>query len=103
MEWKQMMKKSAEIIGETAQLITDKVTDKDFREKVVGTVAEASLNLADAATKTVKKTKMLAEENHLTIGSKDKYIQQLEEELEAKNKEIRMLKRKLQKKNWNGR
>ena len=29
MEWKQMMKKSAEIIGETAQLITDKVTDKD--------------------------------------------------------------------------
>ena len=103
MEWKQMMKKSAEIIGETAQLITDKVTDKDFREKVVGTVAEASLSLADAATKTVKKTKTLAEENHLTIGSKDKYIQQLEEELEAKNKEIRMLKRKLQKKNWNGR
>ena len=103
MEWKQMMKKSAEIIGETAQLITDKVTDKDFREKVVGTVAEASLNLADAATKTVKKTKTLAEENHLTIGSKDKYIQQLEEELEAKNNEIRMLKRKLQKKNWNGR
>ena len=103
MEWKQMMKKSAEIIGETAQLITDKVTDKDFREKVVGTVAEASLNLADAATKTVKKTKTLAEGKHLTIGSKDKYIQQLEEELEAKNKEIRMLKRKLQKKNWNGR
>ena len=39
MEWKQMMKKSAEIIGETAQLVTDRVMDKDFREKVVGTVA----------------------------------------------------------------
>ena len=103
MEFRQMMKKSAEIIGETAQLITDKVTDKDFREKVVGTVADASLKLADATVKTAKKTKTIAEENPLTIGSKDRYIEQLEAELEAKNKEIRMLKRKLQKKNWNGR
>ena len=47
MELKQMMKKSAEIIGGTAQLVTDRVMDKDFREKVVGTVAEASLSLAD--------------------------------------------------------
>ena len=30
-------------------------------------------------------------------------IGQLEEELEAKNREIRILKKKLQKKNWNGR
>lgn len=103
MEFKQMMKKSAEVIGETAQFITDKVTDKDFREKVVGTVAEASLNLADATVKTVKKTKAMAEENHLTPGSKDRYIEQLEAQLEEKEKEIRILKRKLQKKSWNGR
>ena len=30
-------------------------------------------------------------------------IFELEEELEAKNREIRILKKKLQKKNWNGR
>ena len=103
MEFKQMMKKSAEIIGETAQLVTDKVMDKDFRERVAGTVAEASMSLADATVRTIKKTRNYAEENHLTIGSKDKYIEQLEAELEAKNREIRMLKKKLQKKNWNGR
>lgn len=103
MEWKQMMKKSAEIIGETAQLVTDRVMDKDFREKVVGTVAEASLNLADSTVKTLQKTKNYAQEKHLTLGSKDQYIEQLEAELEAKNREIRILKKKLQKKNWNGR
>lgn len=59
MEWKQMMKKSAEIIGETAQLVTDRVMDKDFREKVVGTVAEASLNLADNTVKTLPKDQKL--------------------------------------------
>ena len=37
------------------------------------------------------------------LGSKDQYIEQLEAELEAKNREIRILKKKLQKKNWNGR
>ena len=103
MEWKQMMKKSAEIIGETAQLVTDRVMDKDFREKVGGTVAEASLNLADNTVKTLQKTKNYAQEKHLTLGSKDQYIEQLEAELEAKNREIRILKKKLQKKNWNGR
>ena len=103
MEWKQMMKKSAEIIGETAQLVTDRVMDKDFREKVVGTVAEASLNLADNTVKTLQKTKNYAQEKHLTLGSKDQYIEQLEAELEAKNREIRILKKKLQKKKWNGR
>ena len=103
MEFKQVMKKSAEVIGETAMLVADKVTDKNFRDKVVGTVSEASLNLADTTVKTLKKTKNYAQENHLTIGSKDQYIRQLEEELEAKNREIRILKKKLQKKNWNGR
>ena len=103
MELKQVMKKSAEVIGETAMLVADKVTDKNFRDKVVGTVAEASLNLADTTVKTLKKTKYYAQENHLTIGFKDQYIRQLEEELEAKNREIRILKKKLQKKNWNGR
>lgn len=103
MELRQVVKKSAEVIGETAQLVAGKVTDKDFREKVVGTVAEASLNLADATVKTIKKTKNYAQENHLTIGSKDQYIEQLEAELEAKNREIRILKKKLQKKNWSAR
>lgn len=103
MELKQVVKKSAEVIGETAHLITEKVTDKDFREKVVGTVAQSSLELADATVKTLKKTKRIADERHLTPGSKDKYIEQLEAELEAKNREIRILKKKLQKKNWNGR
>ena len=37
MEFKQVMKKSAEVIGETAMLVADKVTDKNFRDKVVGT------------------------------------------------------------------
>ena len=82
MEFKQVMKKSAEVIGETAMLVADKVTDKNFRDKVVGTVAEASLNLADTTLKTLKKTKNYTQENHLTIGSKDQYIRQLEEELE---------------------
>lgn len=103
MEFRQVVKKGAEVIGETAQLVADKVTDKEFREKVAGTVAEASLSLADATVKTLKKTKDYAQENHLTIGSKDKYIEQLEAELETKNREIRILKKKLQKKNWNGR
>ena len=57
MELRQMIKKSAEIIGETAQIVTDKVTDRDFREKVDGTVAEVYLNLADNTVKTIKKTK----------------------------------------------
>lgn len=102
MELRQMIKKSAEIIGETAQIVTDKVTDRDFREKVAGTVAEVSLNIADNTVKTIKKTKEYAQENRLTPGSKEKYIEQLEAELKEKNREIYILKRKLQKKSWNG-
>lgn len=100
MELKQMMKKSAEVIGETARLVTDRVMDKDFREKAVGTVAEVSLNLADTTAKTLKKTKNFIQGKHLTPGSRENYVEQLEAELETKNREIRALKKKLQRKNW---
>ncbi len=103
MEWKEIMRIGAETLGETAQLVADRVTDKEFREKVVGTIAETSLNLADTAVNTVKKTRHYAQEHYLLPGSKDAYIEQLEAELEAKDREIRILKKKLQKKNWNGR
>lgn len=103
MEWTEMVKKGAEVIGETAQMMTEKVMDKDFRERVAGTVAEVSLNLADTASRTIKKTKHYAMEKCLPSDTKDAYIRELEAQLEEKEKEIQMLKRRLRKKKWNGR
>lgn len=111
MEIKELIKMSQEKLEEVAQKVNDKVTDKEFQDKVIETstkvvkettilVKETSQIVADTTMKTIQKTKEYAEEKRIMPGAKDKYINELENELAKKEKEIARLKKQNKSNNW---
>jgi hypothetical protein len=58
------------------------------------------MELRDVITKGIEKAKDYVAEKHLLPGEKDKYIAQLEADLEKKQKEIANLKRNRRRRSW---
>ncbi len=60
------------------------------------------MELKDVVNKGIQRAKEYVTEKHLLPGEKDKYIAQLEADLEKKEKEIASLKRSRQRNRWRG-
>lgn len=60
------------------------------------------MELKDVVNKGIQRAKEYVAEKHLLPGEKDKYIAQLEADLEKKEKEIASLKRSRQRNRWRG-
>ncbi len=60
------------------------------------------MELKDVVNKGIQRAKEYVVEKHLLPGEKDKYIAQLEADLEKKEKEIASLKRSRQRNRWRG-
>lgn len=58
------------------------------------------MELKDVVNKGIQRAKEYVAEKHLLPGEKDKYIAQLEADLEKKEKEIASLKRSRQRNRW---
>ena len=58
------------------------------------------MELRDVVNKGIQRAKEYVAEKHLLPGEKDKYIAQLEADLEKKEKEIASLKRSRQRNRW---
>ncbi len=58
------------------------------------------MELKDVVNKGLQRAKEYVAEKHLLPGEKDKYIAQLEADLEKKEKEIASLKRSRQRNKW---
>ena len=58
------------------------------------------MELKDVVNRGIQRAKEYVAEKHLLPGEKDKYIAQLEADLEKKEKEIASLKRSRQRNRW---
>lgn len=60
------------------------------------------MELKDVVNKSIQRAKEYVAEKHLLPGGKDRYIAQLEADLEKKEQEIASLKRSRQRNRWRG-